>query len=58
MKEYIATVLGAGFVEFLPFLNFNSQPNLPAPAPIPRLQQRQPIIQLQKSAKAAKRHRI
>jgi biotin carboxyl carrier protein len=58
MKEYIATILGAGFVGFLPVLNFNSQPNLPAPAPIPRLQQRQPIIQLQQSAKAAKRHRI
>jgi hypothetical protein len=56
MKEYIATALGAGIVGFLPFLNL-TQPNLPAPAPIPRLQ-KQPIIQLQQSTKAAKRHRV
>jgi biotin carboxyl carrier protein len=56
MKEYIATALGAGIVGFLPFLNL-TQSNLPAPAPIPRLQ-KQPIIQLQQSAKSAKRHRV
>lgn len=56
MKEYIATVLGAGIVGFLPFFNL-TQSNLPAPAPIPRLQN-QPIIQLQQSAKSAKRHRV
>ena len=55
MKEYIATVLGTGIVAFLPFLNLNSQANLPAS--IPRLQ-KQPIIQLQQSAKPGKRHRI
>ncbi|MEG4493324.1 hypothetical protein [Microcoleus sp. D3_18_C4] len=61
MKEYIATVLGAGLVGFLPFLNLNPQPNTltptPAPAPIPRLQ-KQPVIQLQQSTKPGKRHRI
>src|SRR4028118_1052676 len=57
MKEYIATVLGAGIVGFLPFLNLNYQANLSAPASIPRLQ-KQPIIQLQQSAKPGKRHRI
>jgi len=59
MKEYIATVLGAGIVGFLPFLNLNPQPttSTPAPAPIPRLQ-KPPVIQLQQSAKPGKRHRI
>jgi hypothetical protein len=58
MKEYIATVLGAGIVAFLPFLNLNSQPNFPASPPIPRLQ-KQPTIELQKLAsKPVKRHRI
>ncbi|MEG4007726.1 hypothetical protein QUA41_17715 [Microcoleus sp. Pol11C1] len=57
MKEYIATALGAGVVGFLPFLNLNTQPNTPTPAPIPRLQ-KQPIIQLQQSTKPGKRHRI
>lgn len=57
MKEYIATALGAGVVGFLPFLNLNSQPNTPTPAPIPRLQ-KQPIIQLQQASKPGKRHRI
>jgi biotin carboxyl carrier protein len=56
MKEYIATALGAGIVGFLPFLNLTPS-NLPAPAPIPRLQN-QPIIQLKQSAKSAKRHRV
>ncbi len=57
MKEYIATVLGAGVVGLLPFLNnITSQPS--APVPIPSLQ-KQPIIQLQKSATTpGKRHRI
>ena len=41
---------------FLPFLNLTPS-NLPAPAPIPRLQN-QPIIQLKQSAKSAKRHRV
>lgn len=57
MKEYIATALGAGVVGFLPFLNLNPQPNTPTPAAVPRLQ-KQPIIQLQQSAKPGKRHRI
>jgi DNA repair exonuclease SbcCD ATPase subunit len=57
MKEYIATVLGAGVVGLLPFLNnITSQPS--APVSIPSLQ-KQPIIQLQKSATtSSKRHRI
>jgi len=54
MKEYIATALEAGIVGFLPFLNL-TQSNLTVP--IPRLQ-KQPIIQLQQSAKSAKRHRV
>lgn len=55
MKEYLATVLGAGIVGFLPFI-FNPQPS--APTPVPNLQ-KQPIIQLQQSAsKPGKRHRI
>jgi hypothetical protein len=59
MKEYIATVLGAGLLGVLSFLNLNSPPSTPAPTPIPRLQQKQPTIELQKSAsKPAKRHRI
>ncbi|MEG4406993.1 hypothetical protein [Microcoleus sp. MON2_D5] len=61
MKEYIATLLGAGVVGFLPFLNINPQPTTlttsPASAPIPRLQ-KQPVIQLQQSTKPTKRHRI
>jgi DNA repair exonuclease SbcCD ATPase subunit len=57
MKEYIATVLGAGVVGLLPFLNnITSQPS--APVSIPSLQ-KQPIIQLQKSGTTSgKRHRI
>ena len=57
MKEYIATVLGAGIIGLLPFLKgVTSQPS--APVPIPSLQ-KHPIIQLQKSATTpGKRHRI
>jgi hypothetical protein len=57
MKEYIATVLGAGVIGLLPFLKgVTSQPN--TPVSIPSLQ-KQPIIQLQKSATTSgKRHRI
>ncbi|WP_377481874.1 MAG: hypothetical protein P2A85_29365 (plasmid) [Microcoleus anatoxicus] len=56
MKEYLATVLGAGIVGFLPFINLNPQQS--PPTPIPSLQ-KQPIIQLQQSAsKPGKRHRI
>ena len=56
MKEYLATALGAGIVGFLPFINLNPQQG--APASVPSLQ-KQPIIQLQKSAtKPTKRHRI
>lgn len=58
MKEYIATVLGAGIVGFLPFIdNLNPQPNTPAPSPVPRLQ-KQPVIDLLQSTKPGKRHRI
>lgn len=58
MKEYIATVLGAGIVGFLPFINLNPQPSVPTSTPVPSLQ-KQPIIQLQQSAsKSTKRHRI
>lgn len=57
MKEYIATVLGAGAIGFLPVLNnIASQPS--APLSVPRLQ-KQPVIQLQQSStKSSKRHRI
>ncbi|MEG3840060.1 hypothetical protein [Microcoleus sp. herbarium14] len=56
MKEYLATVFGAGIVGFLPFINLNPQPS--ALTPVPNLQ-KQPIIQLQQSAsKPGKRHRI
>ena len=57
MKEYIATVLGAGIIGLLPFLKgVTSQPGVPVS--IPSLQ-KQPIIQLQKSATTSgKRHRI
>lgn len=58
MKEYLATVFGAGIVGFLPFINLNPQPSTPTSTPIPNLQ-KQPIIQLQQSAsKPTKRHRI
>ncbi|MEG3939880.1 hypothetical protein QT995_17180 [Microcoleus sp. S36b_A3] len=57
MKEYLATVLGAGVVGFLPFLNLNPQPNTPALSPVPSLQ-KQPVIQLQQSPQSGKRHRI
>ena len=58
MKEYIATVLGAGLLGVLPFLNLNSPSSTPTSAPIPRLQ-KQSTIELQKSAsRPAKRHRI
>lgn len=58
MKEYLATVLGAGIVGFLPFLNLNPQPSTPTSATVPSLQ-KQPIIQLQQStSKPGKRHRI
>jgi hypothetical protein len=58
MKEYIATVLGAGIVGLLPFLNnITSQPS--APVSIPSLQKQPVVIQLQKSATTSgKRHRI
>lgn len=58
MKEYLATVLGAGIIGFLPLINLNGQQSPTVPAVIPNLQ-KQPIIQIQQSAsKPAKRHRI
>lgn len=56
MKEYLATVFGAGIVGFLPFIDsLNLQPS--PSAPVPNLQ-KQPVIQLQQSTKPGKRHRI
>lgn len=58
MKEYLATVLGAGIVGFLPFINLKPQPSTLTSVTVPSLQ-KQPIIQLQQStSKPGKRHRI
>ena len=55
MKEFLATILGAGLVGFLPFINLNEQPS---PPPAPSLL-KQPNIQLKKiETKPSKRHRI
>ena len=55
MKEFVATILGAGLIGFLPFINLNQQPT---PPPAPSLQ-KQPNTQLKKSeTKPSKRHRI
>ena len=57
MKEFVATVLGAGIVGFLPFVNLNPHPS-PSSVPIPTLQ-KQSSIQLKKpEIKPSKRHRI
>jgi hypothetical protein len=57
MKEYLATVLGASIIGFLPFIGQQlSSSNTPQ---APLLQKQQPIIQLKKSeTKQSKRHRI
>ena len=55
MKEFLATILGAGLVGFLPFINLNEQPS---PLPVPSLL-KQPNIQLKKTeTQQSKRHRI